>query len=156
MAVRLLYVGAPDSVQNDVTITTPSGSFTVGQTVTLSGTVTPSGNVVQVALSNSNSIAPTTGLTSVTPNGSNWSQGLVASASGTWYGWVIDQATGEFDVTGPVTVQDVVVTGSIVLTPPAVSTVHPGDAFTRSEEHTSELQSPLNLVCRLLLEKKKK
>src|SRR5256885_13816391 len=30
------------------------------------------------------------------------------------------------------------------------------DAWTRSEEHTSELQSPCNLVCRLLLEKKKK
>src|SRR3989454_1541073 len=28
--------------------------------------------------------------------------------------------------------------------------------FKRSEEHTSELQSPCNLVCRLLLEKKKK
>src|SRR5260370_4059046 len=28
--------------------------------------------------------------------------------------------------------------------------------LTRSEEHTSELQSHLNLVCRLLLEKKKK
>src|SRR5256885_12658292 len=28
-------------------------------------------------------------------------------------------------------------------------------AFERSEEHTSELQSPCNLVCRLLLEKKK-
>src|SRR5256885_2490794 len=28
--------------------------------------------------------------------------------------------------------------------------------FWRSEEHTSELQSPCNLVCRLLLEKKKK
>src|SRR5256885_4997051 len=27
--------------------------------------------------------------------------------------------------------------------------------FIRSEEHTSELQSPCNLVCRLLLEKKK-
>src|SRR3989454_2783101 len=27
--------------------------------------------------------------------------------------------------------------------------------FDRSEEHTSELQSPCNLVCRLLLEKKK-
>ena len=26
----------------------------------------------------------------------------------------------------------------------------------RSEEHTSELQSPCNLVCRLLLEKKKR
>src|SRR2546426_6733850 len=33
--------------------------------------------------------------------------------------------------------------------PPAVSD-------RRSEEHTSELQSPCNLVCRLLLEKKKK
>src|SRR5256885_7646679 len=29
-------------------------------------------------------------------------------------------------------------------------------AIQRSEEHTSELQSPCNLVCRLLLEKKKK
>src|SRR5438093_9585118 len=30
------------------------------------------------------------------------------------------------------------------------------DEITRSEEHTSELQSLTNLVCRLLLEKKKK
>src|SRR6266487_6737987 len=29
-------------------------------------------------------------------------------------------------------------------------------ASARSEEHTSELQSPVHLVCRLLLEKKKK
>src|SRR3989454_4417004 len=36
--------------------------------------------------------------------------------------------------------------------------LHPGYGFLseRSEEHTSELQSPCNLVCRLLLEKKKK
>src|SRR2546426_650365 len=34
--------------------------------------------------------------------------------------------------------------------------VLPGQQFRlRSEEHTSELQSPCNLVCRLLLEKKK-
>src|SRR5260370_18489522 len=31
----------------------------------------------------------------------------------------------------------------------------PPDEVHRSEEHTSELQSHLNLVCRLLLEKKK-
>src|SRR5256885_5221888 len=30
-----------------------------------------------------------------------------------------------------------------------------GTRWLRSEEHTSELQSPCNLVCRLLLEKKK-
>src|SRR5690348_18148559 len=29
------------------------------------------------------------------------------------------------------------------------------DPYTRSEEHTSELQSPVHLVCRLLLAKKK-
>src|SRR4051812_49713627 len=32
----------------------------------------------------------------------------------------------------------------------------PAPAAGRSEEHTSELQSHVNLVCRLLLEKKKK
>src|SRR6266850_7941793 len=38
---------------------------------------------------------------------------------------------------------------------PATATCRP-PAPLRSEEHTSELQSPCNLVCRLLLEKKKK
>src|SRR5256885_5853257 len=34
--------------------------------------------------------------------------------------------------------------------------LHAINPEARSEEHTSELQSPCNLVCRLLLEKKKK
>src|SRR2546427_5469601 len=44
----------------------------------------------------------------------------------------------------------------------ALATLDPGQRFGevrldhRSEEHTSELQSQSNLVCRLLLEKKKK
>src|SRR5256885_12467274 len=42
---------------------------------------------------------------------------------------------------------------------PCPSTSHarsrPRSKCRRSEEHTSELQSPCNLVCRLLLEKKK-
>src|SRR2546426_9024681 len=46
-------------------------------------------------------------------------------------------------------------------TPPGLHDRHPRDGHRcrndgRSEEHTSELQSPCNLVCRLLLEKKKK
>src|SRR5256885_5489489 len=36
-----------------------------------------------------------------------------------------------------------------------LSSSKPRPRTTRSEEHTSELQSPCNLVCRLLLEKKK-
>src|SRR5688500_19173000 len=42
-----------------------------------------------------------------------------------------------------------------VITNPDGSVVFKMDG-ARSEEHTSELQSPCNLVCRLLLEKKKK
>src|SRR5256885_3195803 len=38
---------------------------------------------------------------------------------------------------------------------PSISMSVP-EYLPRSEEHTSELQSPCNLVCRLLLEKKKK
>src|SRR5690606_41759711 len=38
----------------------------------------------------------------------------------------------------------------------AARNVHPHPRASRSEEHTSELQSRENLVCRLLLEKKKK
>src|SRR5256885_9543082 len=41
--------------------------------------------------------------------------------------------------------------GAAVLVPPRRS----AHEHVRSEEHTSELQSPCNLVCRLLLEKKK-
>src|SRR2546430_14996595 len=42
------------------------------------------------------------------------------------------------------------ITDSVPATAPAITSVCP-----RSEEHTSELQSQSNLVCRLLLEKKK-
>src|SRR5256885_3768541 len=42
-------------------------------------------------------------------------------------------------------------TGADLMTRPAFSR----HVAVRSEEHTSELQSPCNLVCRLLLEKKK-
>src|SRR5256884_4287919 len=54
---------------------------------------------------------------------------------------------------------------SLTLKEQVINEVVPGQFFlraaridgnTRSEEHTSELQSRLHLVCRLLLEKKKK
>src|SRR5256885_5890838 len=38
---------------------------------------------------------------------------------------------------------------------PSSCSYHSASLPSRSEEHTSELQSPCNLVCRLLLEKKK-
>src|SRR5256885_3783814 len=41
------------------------------------------------------------------------------------------------------------------MTKPAMAGSAAAVRWIRSEEHTSELQSPCNLVCRLLLEKKK-
>src|SRR5437868_8149316 len=60
--------------------------------------------------------------------------------------------------------QDVVCAFSVLHHMPNVSNVvgeisrvtKPGGLFIRSEEHTSELQSRFDLVCRLLLEKKNK
>src|SRR4051794_41539217 len=52
----------------------------------------------------------------------------------------------------PKTVCVRVESGSVESVPSTVST----QLAARSEEHTSELQSPVHLVCRLLLEKKKK
>src|SRR3989475_6979186 len=45
---------------------------------------------------------------------------------------------------------------AIVLLPGAIAAAGDARMADRSEEHTSELQSQSNLVCRLLLEKKKK
>src|SRR5688572_31899534 len=46
--------------------------------------------------------------------------------------------------------------GALLLQHAFDATADAGSAAGRSEEHTSELQSQSNLVCRLLLEKKKK
>src|SRR5256885_9768747 len=46
--------------------------------------------------------------------------------------------------------------GSVCASPGGPSPMQSTSYERRSEEHTSELQSPCNLVCRLLLEKKKK
>src|SRR3989454_7350659 len=49
--------------------------------------------------------------------------------------------------------KDLIDAGYIYIAQPPLYRVAKGKE--RSEEHTSELQSPCNLVCRLLLEKKK-
>src|SRR5256885_8919754 len=43
----------------------------------------------------------------------------------------------------------------LLSTPLTVKEILRGQRLARSEEHTSELQSPCNLACRLLLEKKR-
>src|SRR2546427_7854892 len=67
--------------------------------------------------------------------------------------------SGAADAAPPM-VTSVAGASAVVLDSPHSGTVYPADfgsclpLATRSEEHTSELQSQSNLVCRLLLEKK--
>src|SRR5699024_11679145 len=72
-------------------------------------------------------------------------------------GWVVDLKDGRAEVVGAVDCNYVFVDGS------SVGEITEADlkdrlvlSGERSEEHTSELQSRFDLVCRLLLEKKKK
>src|SRR5207248_10267250 len=58
--------------------------------------------------------------------------------------------TTQFDTT-----RALLLGGAVVLGVLGVVVFIRGEARRRSEEHTSELQSPYDLVCRLLLEKKK-
>src|SRR2546426_7038780 len=60
-----------------------------------------------------------------------------------WNGWDISAVPGT-DGTG------------LTISVPVARNPDASEITGRSEEHTSELQSPCNLVCRLLLEKKKK
>src|SRR5690606_40379055 len=60
---------------------------------------------------------------------------------------MLDLYTADVDDEGQLT--------NIVLFPGEINTDTHESSATRSEEHTSELQSRENLVCRLLLEKKK-
>src|SRR3989475_9598767 len=67
---------------------------------------------------------------------------------------VVRQVLGETDVAGDAREPGDELGG---LDPPhGIDRAERAQAVTRSEEHTSELQSQSNLVCRLLLEKKKK
>src|SRR5687768_18194781 len=64
---------------------------------------------------------------------------------------------GTMEVVDRIGLQDgtaVTSNGAIVISYHPVEVLH-SVTFDRSEEHTSELQSRLHLVCRLLLEKKK-
>src|SRR3712207_7634177 len=60
------------------------------------------------------------------------------------------------DLLGTITVPTLVVVGSDDEYTPVRDARYMHDRVPRSEEHTSELQSRQYLVCRLLLEKKKK
>src|SRR2546427_3341511 len=93
-----------------------------------------------------------------------WQMNRAPPGSATSARWSGDRnpAGGECSVVNetispaPSSSTDVIATGSRGQKGAGGATVSPHAGQRRSEEHTSELQSQSNLVCRLLLEKKKK
>src|SRR5256885_3318517 len=62
---------------------------------------------------------------------------------------------GAVELGGTCSIENIPLVSVNAHVPPSSTAPYSVVALARSEEHTSELQSPCNLVCRLLLEKKK-
>lgn len=75
-----------------ITITNPPASASIGEVLSLAGTVSPNGAAVQVGLSTSSSAAPSS-WTAATVNGAAWTASITASAAGTYYIWAQQTAT---------------------------------------------------------------
>src|SRR5437763_6495127 len=82
---------------------------------------------------------------------------LVESSSPPSYHSVLAAPTARARASGLVSASARSLCGIVTLAPtkPCLDRCNTNSAKPRSEEHTSELQSPMYLVCRLLLEKKK-
>lgn len=78
-----------------IALTSPPSTGTVGTALGLAGTVTPSGTAVQVGLSSSATVAPTS-WSAATVTAGSWSAGLPPAAAGTYYIWA--EQTGSTSV----------------------------------------------------------
>jgi hypothetical protein len=95
--------GTPTSAPS-IALTNPPTTGTVGTVLAITGTVTPNGSPVQVGLSNSATVAPTS-WTAATVNGGTWSAIITPSATGTYYIWAEQtNSTGVLAVSAAVTV----------------------------------------------------
>lgn len=94
---------AISAVQAAVTVTAPS-SATAGSSLTVSGTVVPATDGVNVQLSAQNSAAPASGWVAAVNSGGNFTADLTPGAAGTFYAWAQDPVTGVAAVSGAITV----------------------------------------------------
>ena len=95
-------VGAATS---GVTITTAPTTGTTGSAISFSGSVGISGAAVEVALSTSGTVAPTTGFTNATVSGTEWSASLTPGTAGTYYLWaILTNSTGTTAVSQEITI----------------------------------------------------
>lgn len=97
-------VSAAVSVVTAALSVTAPPTTAMGSLLTVSGTVSPAADSVNVQLSSQNSTAPTSGWMAATNNSGNFSAALTPAASGTYYAWAQDPATGITAVSSAITV----------------------------------------------------
>src|SRR5438874_1801147 len=97
-------------------------------------------------------------LATVAAGGTQQFSAVVQNTSNTAVTWQVNGVTGGNATVGAISSSGLYTAPGVVPNPATVTVtaVSQADATKRSEEHTSELQSRRDLVCRLLLEKKKK
>jgi hypothetical protein len=90
-------------VAASVTVSAPS-TGSAGNALSVTGTVTPAADAVNVQLSAQNAVAPSSGWTAASNNSGSFSAVLTPAAAGTYYVWAQDASTGLSAVSPAVTV----------------------------------------------------
>lgn len=103
---------------NAVTISAPA-TGTVGQTIAVSGTVSPATDTVSLMLSQQNATLPTSPSVSATTANGSFAGVLAIPAAGTWYVWAWDQATGAQAVSAAIAVPNAAQTAVLAVPMPA-------------------------------------
>src|SRR5689334_16099439 len=76
---------------NSVTLVMPSGSFTTGDSISVSGTVIPSGDSIRLVWDQQGTTTPTATGQLVTHTGNNYAATTIApAAASNWWLWAID------------------------------------------------------------------
>ncbi len=99
----LAVSSAINVVAASLTVTAPT-TASLGSAVTVSGTVSPGGDIVNVQLAAQNNMVPASGWTAVTAAAGAFTASLTPAAAGTIYAWAQDPATGLTAVSGAISV----------------------------------------------------
>jgi hypothetical protein len=93
-ATTVQSISSPISVvAASLTVSVPA-TGTAGSVVTITGTVNPAADAVNVQLSTQNSAAPSSGWTAAVNTGGNFALSLTPASAGTYYAWAQDPSSG--------------------------------------------------------------
>jgi hypothetical protein len=118
-----------------LSVTAPA-SGTVATALTVTGSVSPAADAVNVQLTTQNTTAPTSGWTAATKSGGSFSASLTPAAAGTYYAWAQDASTGVTAVSSAIAVS--------ASAPVSYSFNNPGGTYTHGTSTTIGLNGGIS------------